>query len=88
MAAPARALPSLLGAMAAVGLAVVLVRSVPPGPEESLWLRWLRTLAAHPGRSGLAVFLLIWACRAPPQPSSNLPEGLARDRDGRASGLE
>jgi hypothetical protein len=51
-----------------VGASIAICQLLPPSESDPLVLRWLRLLAAHPGRSLIAVALLVWALHPPRKP--------------------
>jgi hypothetical protein len=60
---------------AAVAIAAVVVRgSLAVSPGEPGWLRWLRVLADHPIRAGIAASLLFIAL-SPPTSDVEEPDG-------------
>jgi hypothetical protein len=60
--------PCLLAALALVALVAAANRARPPAAGEPAALRWARTAASHPWRSGLAVFLLLRGVLPPRRP--------------------
>lgn len=61
-------LPLLLAA-AVIACVELLCATVQPVPGEPLLLRWMRVVADHPVRAGLAFYLLFWS--AGPRPVSS-----------------
>ena len=59
-ATPSRGLPIWIGVGVAMA-ALILRDSIAVSPGEPAWLRWLRVLADHPIRAGLAASLLLLA---------------------------
>ena len=50
-----------------------LVARIPPAPGEGWGLRWLRVLAEHPLRGGLALALGLLALASPPSRTAQEP---------------
>ena len=76
-----------LGAGTLLWSLVALATSAhPPGSQQALAWRWLRTVNAHPIRSSLAFACLVLAFTG--GSSSLLPERPERDRERLPAGLE